>query len=153
MADIFKLSKQFHAAYTHELYPEILQNDERPYAILIISINGNLKIGLPFRTYIKHNNCFRFKSIILNNSTPGLDYSKLIVVTNDEYLEDIKIVEENQKKELDENIAFIIKEVKKYINDYVMHKKGIRILHHREFQRKYGYSTLPYFENELLKVF
>ena len=33
--------------------------------------------------------------------------------------------------------------------DYVLHMKGIKMLHEREFERRYGFSSLKYFHREL----
>ena len=36
-----------------------------------------------------------------------------------------------------------------YVEEYVEHIKGIKQLHYREFERKYGFSPLKYFQKEL----
>ena len=36
-----------------------------------------------------------------------------------------------------------------YIDDYVNHIKGVKIIENKEFDRKYSRSTLKYFHREL----
>ena len=43
-------------------------------------------------------------------------------------------------------LSQIVEEVFNYVNAYISHKKGVFTLHPREFQRRYAFSTLPYFD-------
>ena len=47
------------------------------------------------------------------------------------------------------NISTIVQDVLEYVNTYVNHKNGTAPLHPREYARKYGFSTLPYFDDIL----
>lgn len=47
------------------------------------------------------------------------------------------------------NLDRIKAEALKYVEDYTAHMKGVRILHKKEFERRYGFSPLKYFHNEL----
>lgn len=59
------------------------------------------------------------------------------VVDNDEYIETVEHIEEIKEDSL------------KYLNDYIAHVSGCKVLHGREFERKYRYTTLKYFHQEL----
>ena len=48
------------------------------------------------------------------------------------------------------NLPTIVEEVNQYVNSYIAHKDGSSLLHPRDFERKYKYSTLPYFDSILL---
>ncbi len=47
------------------------------------------------------------------------------------------------------NLERIKKEALDFVEDYVAHMKGSRKLHKREFERRYSFSPLKYFHNEL----
>ena len=57
------------------------------------------------------------------------------------------IVDSDEYKETAVNINIIMQEVDNYIDTYVNHITGKKSLNTREYQRKYRYSTLPYFTN------
>ncbi len=57
------------------------------------------------------------------------------MVDQDEYTETLK------------NIKRIVGEAVDYVDTYINHVTGKRPLHLREYQRKYQYSTLPYFHD------
>ena len=47
------------------------------------------------------------------------------------------------------NLKRIKREALEFVEDYVAHIKGIRILYPQEFRRRYSYSPLKYFHKEL----
>ena len=47
------------------------------------------------------------------------------------------------------NIGTIVEDVHKYVQKYVDHVLGTKVLHPREYLRRFQYSTLPYFHPEL----
>ena len=47
------------------------------------------------------------------------------------------------------NLPLIVGEVFDYISDYKDDLNAVRKLHPKEWQRRYGRSTLPYFESFL----
>lgn len=144
-----KLSSSFYNDFSPSEYPEILSNIERPYNILLFSLNNTYDIGVPFRTHMRHRNGYLFSSATIPHSKPGLDYSKLIIFEKQNYIGDAVMVDNDQYAEVVQNIATISKEIHDYIEVYVQHKKGIKVLHPREYSRKYGFSTLPYFRHLL----
>ena len=49
------------------------------------------------------------------------------------------------------NLPRIVQEVFKYISDYKDDLNGVQKLHPKEWQRRYGMSTLPYFDSFLIE--
>ena len=47
------------------------------------------------------------------------------------------------------NIDKIVNDAVNYVETYIKHASGEKTLHPREYDRLYGYSTLPYFNNLL----
>lgn len=47
------------------------------------------------------------------------------------------------------NMEKIVSSAVEYIDTYIKHMTGLAILHRREFERRYTFSTLKYFHNEL----
>lgn len=78
------------------------------------------------------------------------DYPRIAIITNTDYLESTPAVVDNDEyNETMINLERIILEATEYINTYVNHVNGTRVLHHRDYTRKYAYSTLPYFHDIL----
>ena len=79
-----------------------------------------------------------------------MDFTKAVIVTNQEFInEGIVVVDQDEYKEVIYNIEKIVDSVIKFVDDYVEHIKGIKKLHEREFERRYHFSSLKYFEREL----
>ncbi len=77
------LSEQFYQAYPINLYPEIEQKHERPY-IYIATLIGNTQFAVPLRSDINHRH-------VLWTDKPnhcGIDFSKAVVITKPEYIDD-----------------------------------------------------------------
>ena len=81
----------------------------------------------------------------------GLDYSKIVIVQNKDYLENFDaVVDRDEYKETRDNIEYIKKDAQEYIDNYVNQICGISQKYDRkEFQRIYQYATLQYFHKEL----
>lgn len=79
-----------------------------------------------------------------------MDYSKVILIKNIDYLDSCSvIVDQDEYKEMIINIKTIVSQIVKYIDVYINHINGNKPLHEKQFQRKYKYSTLPYFHDIL----
>ena len=59
------------------------------------------------------------------------------------------IIDKDELNETMVNLERIKKEALNYVEEYVEHMKGIKLLHKREFDRRYGFSSLKYFHKEL----
>lgn len=103
--------------------------------------------ALPFRTNIKHNNCYKFQySSSPTDSVTGIDFSKAVIVNNKEYIGDIAEIDNKEYVELNDRIAFIISKFRTYIKGYYNYASGKA----NEYQsKKYKYTTLKYFHSEL----
>ncbi len=147
---ILQLSRRFYEDHPQEKYPELLEKDKRAYTCLVLQIKDGYFICIPFRTEMKHNNGFHFKhSKRASDHSSGLDYSKIVIISDPEYLSDEPaIVDKDEYNEVVCNIERIVEEVNKYIDDYV-HTVKTGKTDNRSFARRYGYTTLRYFEKEL----
>ena len=79
----------------------------------------------------------------------GLDFTKLVIVSKDEYIGESSTIDIDEYKEFEKQEDHIHKNLEKYIHDYVEHVNGHMSLHIKQFERKYKYSTLKYFHKEL----
>ncbi len=76
----------------HAAHKEILQKYGRPYCIIVIQIDG-INIGIPFRSYIKHQYAF-FTELKQpdKQARAGLDYTKSVVLDMEEDISDVRAV-------------------------------------------------------------
>lgn len=139
------LSKQFYIDYAHNLFPEIEYKENRPYLMLLMTIDG-LTYAIPFRSHITHGYSFFTDT----ENKCGIDYTKAIVITNQSYVVDningipIKI-RPNEHKALFGKKYKIIKGLKKYIKEY---KRAVKNNVNQKIS-VFKYSTLQYFHKEL----
>ncbi|MBE6892069.1 MAG: hypothetical protein E7481_08625 [Ruminococcaceae bacterium] len=145
-----QLSPSFMADYPESLYPELMHKQGRPYSCLLVE-SHDYTICIPFRSSIPHKNAFLFRGTKRSSETrSGLDYTKIVLIKKEEYFDDSKaVVDQDEYNEAMKNIDIIVSEVLEYINSYIIHIRGEKILHKREFDRKYLYSTLVYFHDIL----
>ena len=104
---ILQLTQKFYADYPPEVYREILQKKKRAYACLLLKTKYDYYICLPYRTEIRHNQAYFFKdSKRSEKHRSGLDYSKMLIVKNPEYLgtEDA-IIDQDEFKETSINAS------------------------------------------------
>lgn len=152
IADIYNLSAKFYADHPHERFPEILAKQGRPYSCLLIEYMEGIFICIPFRTNVRHKYAYRFKNSARSRKyNSGLDYTKAVLVKNAEYIDlnASAVVDSDEYKEAITNLPRITKEIFSYISDYRDDLLGVNPLHPREWKRRYGMSTLPYF-NDLI---
>ncbi len=150
-SQIYLLSSKFKNDYPSAKYPELLYKSKRPYTCLLVETHYDYYIGIPFRSDIKHSNAYKFNPASSSRQNPGLDYTKIVIIQNDDYIDSTipAVVDQNEYNELMKNLNKVENESVKYVETYVNHMKGIKIIHPREFSRKYTYSTLMYFHKEL----
>ena len=127
---------------------EIMNKGEtRPYIILIIEVENN-KFAIPIRTNLhKSKDCYETNP----ESNSGLDYTKAVVITRDDYIDSSRYPEIEHKeynyikfKEREIKFAFT-KFVSEYKKDYIRHQKNPNIPENPRFR----YCTLQYFKTEL----
>ncbi len=149
--DVKKLNNQFYADYPENLYSELLSKADRPYSCVTLK-NNNSFICIPFRSNITRNNAFFFSNTIRSQQTKsGLDYEKIVLITDETKYFDVTppIVDNDEYVEMIINADKIAEDALKYIERYINHIKGTATLHPREFARRYGFTSLRYFHNEL----
>lgn len=152
LAEIRNLSAKFYFVYSHSKFPEIEYKRNRPYACLLIEYLDDILICVPFRSHVRHPYAYHFKnSVRSRNNRSALDYSKSVLIKDVSYLEQNKqaVVDQDEYTEVVANLPRIAREVYKYVADYQADLNGSRKLHPREWQRRYGMSTLPYFDSLL----
>ena len=153
-AKIYNLSTKFYNDYPTIHYPEILTKSGRPYACLLIEYMDDLFICIPYRSNIRHNYAYLFKNSLRSRlSRSGLDYTKVVLIQNVEYLDDSvhAIVDQDEYRETVQNLPKIAKEAFAYVSDYkdVLNKK--KNMHPREWARRYAMSTITYFDKFLIE--
>lgn len=140
------LSSDFYNKYNSKNYPEIECKPSRPYLVMLIKIDKNT-YAIPFRTNIRHKYCYKFKhSNRMTNAVTGLDYTKAVIVNDPIYIGSGATIDNKEFVELNNKYYFIVKQFKKYVDGYSDYVNGK--LNEYE-KRKYQYSTLKYFHNEL----
>lgn len=147
---IVKLDSSFFVNYPSSKYPELMQKDNRPYTCLLFQTHYDYFICVPYRSYIRHKNAFKFKGTKRSRQkSSGLDYSKMVIVKDNTYISDIPAVID--KDEYNETITYIKKiqaDSLKYLDGYIQHiKDGTKSA--PDFIRNYAYTTLAYFHNEM----
>ncbi len=148
---ILRLTDSFYNLYPNPPFKEMLKKKQRAYNCLLFQTHYDYFICIPYRTEIRHEYAFHFKRT--NRSKvhkSGLDYSKIVIISESEYIDSKDaIIDKDEYKETVKNIEQIKSEALSYVEDYIMHIRGIRKLHKKEFERRYGFSTLQYFHHEL----
>lgn len=147
---VYLLSSKFTADYPLSSYPELMYKEGRPYTCLLIETHNGYFLCIPFRSSINHKYAYHFLSTQRSlQSRSGLDYSKTVVIRNTAYIDSEKaaIVDQDEYAEMVRNLPRITSEILEYVNSYIDHVKGIKTMHNREFNRRYAYSTLPYFND------
>ena len=149
--EIYQLSEQFLRDYPAEQYPELMCKRGRPYSCLLIDLHFDYYICIPYRSSIRHKNAYLFTGTQRSLRTKsGLDYSKIVLIQKKIYLNDKNVVvDQDEYTETIRNIKRIAGEAVEYIEGYIHHVDGTKLLHPRAYDRKYKFSTLPYFHDIL----
>ena len=146
------LSNLFFKDYSESDCPELMRKPGRPYNCLMINSHSGYYVCIPFRSHINHSNSYMFTSTERSKKTSsGLDFSKIVIISDEKYFATTNaVVDQDEYNEAVANMDKIISKAEKYINGYIEHKKGTKVMHPREYDRKYKFSTLPYFNDVLL---
>lgn len=148
---ILKLTDAFYKAYPNPPYREILKKKQRAYNCLLFQTHYNYFICIPYRTEISHRYAFHFTNTLrAKKHKSGLDYSKIVIIEKSEYIDSTDaIIDKDEFNETMVNLGRIKKESLNFVEDYIAHMKGEKLLHKKEFDRRYGFSSLKYFHKEL----
>lgn len=148
---VYKLSPSFYSDYPYIKYPEILKKGTRAYNCILIDLHLDYFICLPFRTEMNHSNGYHFKTTVRSTThKSGIDYSKMVIISETNYLVDGVAIDRDEYLEMVHNINKIVNDASRYLEAYILHKSGKKVLHPNKYLRKYGKSTLPYFDSILL---
>ena len=137
------MSSSFYHAYPENLYPEIEQKTNRPYIYVATRING-VQFAVPLRSNIHHGH-------VLWTDKPnrcGLDFSKSIVIEQEEYIDHDRIphIRQHEFESLRGKEYIIQQKLNAYIKNYKKAKSKQTITANKELCK---YSTLQYFERYL----
>ena len=147
MEEIWNLGicqKKFYENYPSDKYKEMMTKENRPYTQVIVNIN-NLKFAVPLRSGISHSN-----DVLWTNKAEkhGLDFTKAILILDDEYLCSEKVFIKNKEhKSLLGKEYIVKKKMEKCIDNYKKAKNNLKEKHNVEYCK---YSTLQYFENYIM---
>lgn len=148
---ILRLTDCFYAAYPNPPYIEILKKKKRAYTCLLFQSHYDYFICIPYRSEILHDNAYHFKTsqrAVMHKS--GLDYSKIVIITLREYVcSEDALIDRDEFRETMRNLERIKREALGYVEAYVAHMNQEKMLHPAEFRRRYQYSPLKYFHEEL----
>ena len=133
------LSGDFYADYIQ--CPEIEQKKDRPYICLLFEIDG-LQFAIPMRSHIHHPHAFITDPV----NHCGVDYSKAIVLTKPNYIDQTRIpyIRPNEFNALRGKEYIIETGMRKFLKDYR------KALLHPEVKRNallLQFTTLQYFQN------
>ncbi|MBO5037293.1 MAG: hypothetical protein J6B51_01670 [Clostridia bacterium] len=144
--ELHYLSESFYIKYNPTEYTEIEHKLQRPYIVLLIEIDNNT-FALPLRTNVKHSNCYKFQySSRPTDSITGIDFSKAVIVNEQEYIGEPAEIDNKEYVELNDRISFIVSKFRTYLKGYYTYVSGKA----NEYQaKKYQYTTLKYFHKEL----
>ena len=148
---IVQLSDDFYHVYKSPPYEELLKKNNRPYNCLLFQTHYDFFICIPYRTEITHIYAYRFKkSSRSQKHKSGLDYTKIVIINNNKFIDDKTVViDKDEYNETIKSSQKIKQDALKYVEDYIAYINGTSPLAHQEFNRRYHYSTLKYFHNEL----
>ncbi len=148
---ILRLTDLFYKQYPNPPRKEMLKKQNRAYNCLLFQTHYNYFICIPYRSEISHSFAYLFKkSIRSKKHKSGLDYTKILIVNKTEYLDNkVALIDKDEFNETIKNLDKIKQDALEYVEKYISHIKGIKPMHPAEFKRKYGFSTLQYFHQEL----
>lgn len=148
---ILNLTDAFYNEYSGSQYKEIMKKRERPYNCLLLQSHYDYFICIPYRSNINHKNAYFFKgSRRSKRKKSGLDFSKILIIKEPKYIgTSDAIIDKDEYNETYYNIGLIKNEAEKYVDGYVNDMMNRKIIHKKEFKRKYQFSTLKYFHKEL----
>ena len=140
-----RLSPDFYQRFGQ--YEEILTKENRPYYVLLLELD-NLTYAIPLRSHITHHFCFIADNS--GNQNKGLDYSKAVVITENQYIDSNPVtIRQNEYNVYKKQEYIIKKQFTSYITRYK--KEILRRLKNPELPASALclYSSLKYFHKEL----
>ena len=148
---ILRLTDDFYKDYPNPPFIEILKKEKRAYTCILFQTHYGYFICVPYRTEISHKYAYHFKHTKRSlKHRSGLDYTKIVILTDGRYIDTQEaIVDKDEYKETVVNIETIKRHALTFVENYVEHIKGEKLMHVNEFRRRYAFSSLQYFHHEL----
>lgn len=148
---VLRLTEKFFEQYPPLQYPEMMIKQRRGYGCLLIETHYDFFICVPYRTEIRHKYAYHFKSSKRSKDHhSGIDFTKMIIIKDSEFIDNREAeIDSDEYAETRKKINIIVKGVLNYLDDYILHHKGKRLLNQREYDRRYKFSSLQYFHKEL----
>lgn len=148
---VLRLTEKFFENYPLVKYPEMMGKKKRGYSCLLIETYYEFFICIPYRTEIRHKYAYHFKkSKRSKEHRSGLDFTKMIIIKKDEYIDSKEAeIDADEYAETRKNIYMIVKGALAFLEDYISHCSGEKLLNQREYDRRYKFSSLKYFHEEL----
>ena len=148
---ILRLTDDFFNSYPNPPHKEILKKNARAYKCVLFQTHYDYFICIPYRTEISHKYAYHFKSSARSTlHKSGLDYTKIVIINKTKYIDNKDaLIDQDEYKETMIHSNQIMHEALCFVEDYVAHLKNEQLLHPKEFARRYTYSPLKYFHNEL----
>lgn len=151
---IRRLSSLFYTTYPRTEYPEILEKEDRPYNCVLVNFPelNSISMCIPYRSNISHKYAYHFRnSRRSRNMRSGLDYTKIIIISNLNFIDSAEgVIDTDEYRETVEYYSSIKEEAIKFVNDYIDYYKNKEArISGQEFRRRYGFSPLKYFHDEL----
>lgn len=145
------LTSDFYNDYPTPPFVEILKKKQRSYNCLLIQSHYGYYICIPYRSQISHKYAYRFKeSKRSKRCNSGLDYTKIVIISDNRYISSVSsVIDQDEYNETRANIGRIKQEAIAFVDDYVDHITKNKLLNNQEFRRRYQFSPLKYFHNEL----
>lgn len=100
---------------------------------------------------LKHKYAFKFKNSKRSREhNSGIDYSKMVIIKNTDYIGKYGIIDRDEEKEEFNNINQIVTEAISYLEIYINYQTGTENkIGKNKFSKMYKCSTLKYFHREL----
>ncbi|CAH1235091.1 conserved hypothetical protein [Vibrio harveyi] len=120
---------------------QVLQKN-RGYGVISVQVN-DLTFAVPLRSNLNHPN--GFKTLFYNGKWNGLDYSKALLVQDEDLNQEaFKPRNADEYKKIKNNEDKIIEEFGDYVSGYIDAAKEGKTENH-----KFKFTTLQYFHDEL----
>lgn len=150
-SQILRLTNAFYERYPNPPYIEILKKRKRGYKCILFQTHYEYYICVPYRTEITHAYAYHFKDSRRSQiHKSGLDYTKIVIIQEGIYIDSNPLyIDQDEYNETMRNIERIKAEALQFVEDYVDHIRGEKVLHLAEFRRRYTFSPLKYFHKEL----
>lgn len=134
------LTEKFYNDYPNEKYPQIVIKENRPYAHVEVELYNRL-FCIPLRSNIDHPHAY----FTNKREHCGLDYSKAIVVLNDNYIDKTRkaFLRPDEYSRLRGKDFIIKRQFMNYIELYKQAKVDMTVNHREDIL---NFSTLQYFE-------